>query len=101
MNKRFELIIIIGIIIIIGGIAVGVASQIPINRIIRLQNPNYDYYCYSENSIIYDNNECYQPYCCENDDNNSNYVNQEEYYPTCKYYEQSSYNYENYRTRCH
>ena len=89
-------------IIIMGGIAVGMATQIPINRILPYQNPNnYANCCYLEDDIKYDNNEYDQPYCCDTDYNNSNYVNQEEYYPSCCYYEKSSYTYGNYRTRCH
>ena len=39
MNKKFQMILVLSIILIIVIIAVGISAQIPINRLIQYQKP--------------------------------------------------------------
>lgn len=104
MNKKFQMILVLSIILIIVIIAVGISAQIPINRLIQYQKPenNYSSCCNVKERDSESNNiEGYQSSCCEEDENNSNYETLEEYYPSSCSYEKPNYYNENYRSRCH
>ena len=101
MKIRFEIFLIICIVTIFGGIAIGISTQIPINRIITNQIPrnNLSNYCYDED-IINNNDQYYNSDCCY-EENNTNYECQNQNYTSCcNNYQTEKYT-DNYRYGCH